>query len=59
VISSKLVELGRSLIKEGDKDVDYTITQTGAFLILVGSLTLSDEDMKIFSLLASMFSAKK
>jgi hypothetical protein len=56
VISSKLVELGRSLIKEGDKDVDYTITQTGAFLILVGSLTL-DEDMK--SLLASMFSAKK
>jgi hypothetical protein len=26
VISSKLVELGRSLIKEGDKDVDYTIT---------------------------------
>jgi hypothetical protein len=32
VISSKLVELGRSLIKEGDKDVDYTITQTGAFI---------------------------
>lgn len=58
-LSGKLLQMGKSLIQEGQKIDDYTISQSGSIMLLVSSLLLSDEDMFIFSEICSMFSAKK
>ena len=58
-LSSKLIEMGKALIKEGREINDYSITQTGGFLILVGGVILEVDDVFIFGQLCSMFSAKK
>jgi len=58
-ISSKLIEMGNALMKEGYTNKDYSITQTGTFLVLVGGVLFSEEDVKIFSQMCAMFSSKK
>lgn len=58
-LSSKILEMGNSLIKEGQLYEDYTITQSGTMMILLSGLLLSDEDTFLFSEICSMFSAKK
>jgi tagatose-1,6-bisphosphate aldolase non-catalytic subunit AgaZ/GatZ len=58
-LSSKLLEMGQALMKEGSKSDDYTITQAGTMLMLVGTLILDAEDMLIFAEICAMFSAKK
>lgn len=58
-LSGKILQMGKSLIQEGQKIEDYTITQSGSIMLLVSSLLLSDEDMFMFSEICSMFSAKK
>ena len=59
VISSKLIEMGNALMKEGYESKDFSITQTGTFLILIGGVLFSEEDVKLFGQLCSMFSSKK
>lgn len=58
-ISSKLLELGLSLMEEGGESDDYTITQSGTMMILLSSVILSEEDTFLFGEMCSMFSAKK
>lgn len=58
-LSSKLLQMGNSLIKEGQVAQDYTVTQSGTIMLLISGLLLSDEDMFLFSEICSMFSAKK
>jgi hypothetical protein len=58
-LSTKLLQMGNSLIKEGQASEDYTVTQSGTIMLLMSGLLLSDEDMFLFSEICSMFSAKK
>jgi hypothetical protein len=58
-LSGKLLQMGNSLIKEGQSVQDYSVTQSGTIMLLISSLLLSDEDMFLFSEFCSMFSAKK
>ena len=58
-ISEKLLKLGSSLIIEGSETEDINITQSGAILVLVSSIILSDKDLFIISEMCSMFTAKK
>jgi hypothetical protein len=58
-LSSKFIEMGRALLKEGEESNDYSITQIGSVMILIGGLMFDDEDVYEFSSLCSMFSAKK
>ena len=58
-LSSKLIQMGQALVKEGREHNDYNIAQTGGFLITIGGVILDQEDVFIFGQLASMFSAKK
>ena len=59
VVSSKLIEMGNALMKEGYESKDFSITQTGTFLILIGGILFSEEDVKSFGQICSMFSSKK
>ncbi len=59
MISSKLIEMGNALMKEGYTTKDFSVTQTGTFLILIGGVLFSEEDVKLFAQLCSMFSSKK
>jgi hypothetical protein len=58
-LSSKFLEMGQALIKEGKDKKDYSITQSGSFIILIAGLILEENDIYEFSNLCSMFSAKK
>ena len=58
-LSSKFLEMGQALIKEGKDKKDYSITQSGSFIILMAGLILEENDIYEFSNLCSMFSAKK
>lgn len=58
-LSSKFLEMGNSLMREGEKRKDYSIIQSGTVLILLGGLMLDRDDMYEFMQLCSMFSAKK
>ena len=59
VISSKLIEMGNALMKEGYESKDFCITQTGTFLILIGGVLFSEEDVKLFGQVCAMFTSKK
>ena len=37
-LSSKFLEMGQALIKEGKDKKDYSITQSGSFIILMAGL---------------------
>jgi len=58
-LSNKFVEMGRSLIKEGNELNDYPITQSGNFMILLAGIILEEKDSFEFANLCAMFSAKK
>jgi hypothetical protein len=58
-LSSKFLEMGQALIKEGKDKKDYAISQSGSFIILLAGIILEENDVAEFSNLCSMFSAKK
>ena len=58
-LSSKLIEMGQALMVEGRDSKDYSVSQTGTFMILLGGLLFDENDVQQFGLLCSMFSAKK
>jgi hypothetical protein len=58
-ISAKLIEMGQALMFEGRDDKDFTISQTGSFMILIGGLLFNEKDVYSFGELCSMYSAKK
>lgn len=58
-ISAKLIEMGQALMNEGKDDKDFSISQTGSFMILIGGLLFNEKDVYSFGELCSMYSAKK
>ncbi len=58
-ISAKMMQMGQSLIAEGNKLKDYSISQSGNVLIALSNVILSEEDMFLFSQFSLMFTAKK
>lgn len=57
-LSSKLMEMGRALMKEGKETHDFSVTQTGTNLIMVGSLLLDESNLILFGQMCGLFSAK-
>jgi len=58
-LSSKFLEMGQALMKEGTEKKDYCISQSGSFMILLAGVILDEQDVADFGNLCSMFSAKK
>ena len=58
-LSSKFIEMGEALKKEGTKEGGYSISQSGNVMILLSGLVLDDEDFYEFSYLCSLFTSKK
>lgn len=58
-LSSKFLEMGQALMKEGKEKEDYSISQSGSFMILIAGIILEENDVFEFANLCSMFSAKK
>ena len=58
-LSGMFLEMGQSLIAEGNKKNDYTIAQCGSFFVMIAGIVLSEEDVFLFSEICSMFSSKK
>lgn len=58
-LSAKFLQMGQALMKEGRENEDQMITLIGTNLIFLGGIVLSDNDVRKFSELVSMFSAKK
>jgi hypothetical protein len=58
-LSAKFIQMGQALMEEGREANNSTITLVGTNLIFLGGIVLSDNDIKKFSELISMFSAKK
>ena len=58
-LSAKFIEMGQALMKEVNDDKDYTVSQTGSFMVLIGGLLFDENDVQQFGQLCSMFSAKK
>jgi hypothetical protein len=58
-ISAKLINMGQSLMNEGKDEKDFAISQTGSFMVLIGSLLFDEKDIYVFGELCAMYSAKK
>jgi hypothetical protein len=58
-ISAKLIEMGQSLMTEGKESDDYSISQVGSFMVLIGGLLFNEKDIYVFGELCSMYSSKK
>ena len=58
-LSAKFIQMGQALMDEGRDSEDSTISLVGTNLIFLGGIILSENDVKKFSELVSMFSAKK
>ena len=58
-ISSKLLQMGQSLVNEGQESGDKSVAYCGTSLILLAGTIIDSKDMQLFSELCSMFSAKK
>jgi hypothetical protein len=58
-LSAKFIQMGQSLMEEGNKNKDSGMGLIGTTLIFMGGIMLEDEDIFKFSELVSMFSAKK
>jgi len=58
-ISTKLMEMGQALVKEGQTNKDYNLVQIGSFITLISGLMLDEKDLYLFGQICSMFSAKK
>ena len=57
-LSSKLMEMGRALMKEGKENADPSITQTGTNMITLGSLLLDEPNLMLFGQMCGLFAAK-
>lgn len=58
-LSAKFMQMGQSLILEGEQKNDISISQIGAILIFMSGLLLGEnDDINKFSDLCSMFSAR-
>jgi len=61
-LATKFMQMGKSLVTEGEENKDLSIQQMGTIMVFMGGLLLgpnSDEDVFKFGDLCSMFSAKK
>lgn len=58
-LTSKFVQMGKSLVEEGKEKNDQIISQLGSMIIFLGGICFDDEDVIKFGDLVSMFSAKK
>jgi hypothetical protein len=58
-LSAKFIQMGQSLMEEGQENKDSGVGLIGTMLIFIGSIALDDDDVYKFSELVSMFSAKK
>ena len=58
-LSAKFIQMGQSLMEEGQQNKDSGIALLGTLLIFLGGIVLDDDDVHKFSELVSMFSAKK
>src|ERR1035437_6249706 len=56
--SSKLMEMGRALMKEGRENHDFAIAQSGTNLITVGSLLLDEPNLLLFGQMCGLFASK-
>jgi len=57
-LSSKLMEMGRALIKEGKENRDFAIAQSGTNLITIGSLLLDEPNLLLFGQMCGLFASK-
>lgn len=58
-ISNKILEIGKSLIEEGNESDNFNIIQSGNIMIIISAAMLSIEDMFLFGQICSMFTAKQ
>ena len=58
-VSAKLIEMGQSLMTEGNDNKDFAIAQTGSFMVLIGGLLFDERDVYIFGELCAMYSSRK
>jgi hypothetical protein len=58
-LSAKFIQMGQSLMEEGQENKDSGVGLLGTILIFIGGIALDDDDVYKFSDLVSMFSAKK
>ena len=58
-ISAKLIEMGQALMTEGKESRDFSIAQTGSFMVLIGGLLFDEKDIYMFGELCSMYSSRK
>lgn len=58
-ISSKFMEMGKSLLQEGDNIKDFCVKQSGSFFFILAGLIMNEDDTYEFSNMCSMFTAKK
>ena len=58
-VSAKLIEMGQSLMTEGNDNKDFAIAQTGSFMVLIGGLLFNERDIYIFGELCAMYSSRK
>lgn len=58
-VSAKLIEMGQSLMTEGNDSKDFAIAQTGSFMVLIGGLLFDERDIYIFGELCAMYSSRK
>lgn len=58
-ISTKLLQMGKSLVEEGREIKDDDIQQLGGILVLASGLLHKSDDMMMFNYLCSMFTSKQ
>lgn len=58
-ISTKLIDMGKSLVVEGKDNNDFAISQCGNFMIMLGAIILDEKDTYDFGQLCAMYSAKR
>lgn len=57
-LSSKLIEMGRALMKEGHEIRDFPIAQTGTNLITIGTMLLDEPNLVLFGQMCGLFASK-
>lgn len=58
-ISSKLIQMGRSLLEEGQRLDDTDLMKVGNNLVLLSGLMLNPKDLDEFNNLCAMFTSKQ
>jgi hypothetical protein len=58
-LSSKFIQMGQALVKEGVENEDYRIRQMGSFMTMMAGVILVEDDVYDFANVVSMFSARK